>query len=63
VGDGWGLFVIRNGRAHLARVAAGRSDGDRTVVEQGVAEGDEVVIQPSDTLVDGARVRAIPGGI
>jgi HlyD family secretion protein len=60
VGEGWGLFVIRNGRAHLAQVAAGRSDGERTVVEQGLAEGDEVVIQPSDTLVDGARVRAIP---
>jgi HlyD family secretion protein len=61
VGDEWGLFVIRDSRARLTRVAAGHSDGERTVIERGVNEGDEVVIQPSDTLADGARVRRLAG--
>ena len=59
IGQDWAVFVIRDGRAHLTRVMAGRSDTARTVIEAGLNPGDEVVVQPSDTLADGARVRSI----
>jgi HlyD family secretion protein len=59
VGDEWAVFVVRNSRAQLTRVVAGRSDGTRTVVERGLAPGDRVVIQPSDALKDGSRVAAL----
>lgn len=55
-GDRWAVFTIRDGRAHLTLVTAGPSDRTRTVVEKGLAEGQAVVIQPSDLLSDGARV-------
>jgi HlyD family secretion protein len=61
IGQEWALFVIRNGRAHLTRVVTGRSDSTRTVIEQGVNAGDTVVVQPSDALTDGARVRVLAG--
>ena len=55
-GIAWAVFVVRDGRVHVSRVTVGRSDGTRSVVEQGLDQGDEVVIQPSDTLQDGSRV-------
>ncbi|HLG56177.1 MAG TPA: hypothetical protein VI485_12660 [Vicinamibacterales bacterium] len=58
VGGDWAVFVVRDGRAHLTRVTVGRSDGMKRVVEHGLKAGDEVVIQPSDTLRDGSRVAA-----
>ena len=59
VGDEWAVFVVRDGRARLTRVTTGRSDDARTVVEQGLAAGDVVVMQPSDALTDGARVASL----
>ena len=59
VGDKWAVFVVRDGQAHLTQVTTGRSDDARTVVVQGVAAGDIVVVQPSDALTDGGRVQLI----
>ena len=59
VGESWAVFVLRNGRALLRRVTVGKSDDTRSVVERGLGAGDEVVIQPSDTLQDGSRVAAL----
>lgn len=59
VGQDWAVFVIRNGRAHLAHVSVGRSDSTRTVIEQGLDAGDTIVVQPSDTLTDGVRVQLL----
>jgi HlyD family secretion protein len=55
-GDGWAVFVVREGRARITRVMPGPSDARRTVIEQGVEDGLSVVIQPSDLLADGVRV-------
>ena len=57
VGSDWSVFVVRDGRAHLTRVTTGHSDGSRTVIEHGLTTGDNVVVQPSDGLRDGGRVR------
>ena len=59
VGESWAVFVVRDGRAHLRRVTVGRSDEVRSVVEKGLDQGDEVVIQPSDALQDGSRVAVL----
>jgi HlyD family secretion protein len=61
IGADWGVFVVRNGSAHLTRVQTGRSDATRTVIERGLSEGDAVVVQPSDALTDGARVAVLDG--
>lgn len=61
-GDRWAVFVVRDGRVQQTIVTPGRTDGTRTVVDQGLAAGDEVVTQPSDTLRDGARVGPRRGG-
>ena len=56
VGENWAVFVVRDGRAHSQRVTVGRSDDTRTVIERGLDDGDDIVIQPSDALRDGIRV-------
>jgi HlyD family secretion protein len=59
IGERWAAFVVRDGRARLTFVVVGRSDATRSVIEQGLNAGDEVVVQPSDALTDGGRVQAL----
>lgn len=59
-GDRWAVFAVREGRVRLTAVTPGPADSSRTVVAQGLSEGDEVVVQPSDALRDGARVERRP---
>lgn len=61
VGESWAVFVVHDGRALLRRVVVGRSDDTRSVIEEGLDVGDDVVVQPSDALQDGSRV-ATPSG-
>lgn len=56
-GHRWMVFAIRDGRARSTAVDVGPSDGTWSVVERGLAEGDRVVVQPSDELREGMRVR------
>lgn len=56
-GKSWAVFAIVNDRARLVNVEPGPTDGTSTVVEHGLAEGDRVVVQPSDEIHDGVRVR------
>lgn len=58
-GNEWAVFTVRDGRAQLQIVRPGRSDGSRTVVDQGLNEREEVVTQPSDALRDGSRVKPV----
>ena len=51
-------FVVRDGRAHRIAVKTGIEGPDRVEVTAGLAAGDEVIVDPSDGLEDGARVRA-----
>jgi HlyD family secretion protein len=59
--DRWAVFTIRDERAHVTVVMPGPSDATRTVIENGVADGDTVVIQPSDLLSDGIRIEETRG--
>jgi HlyD family secretion protein len=56
-GEGWAVFVVAGGRAQLRSVELGERGAEQAEVRGGLAEGDRVVVYPSDQLRDGARVR------
>jgi HlyD family secretion protein len=60
-GERWTVFVVRAGNARKAFVDVGATDGTWTAVTGDVKEGDAVIVQPSDAIDDGTRVRAVTG--
>jgi len=58
-GSDWSAYVVRNGRAVLVPVQAGRSSGTETQVLAGLKEGDEVILYPGDRVQDGTRVQPV----
>jgi HlyD family secretion protein len=55
-GEGWAVFAADAGRARLRAVKLGRRNGLEAQVVSGLAEGDRVVVHPSDALAEGARI-------
>jgi HlyD family secretion protein len=55
-GDAWALYVVRDGRAERRTVTIGHRTDREAEVTAGLQEGESVVMHPSDTLVEGARV-------
>jgi len=60
-GEEWAVFAVEGDRARLRTVEIGRRNGLEAQVVSGLAEGARVVVHPSDTLHDGARVTARSG--
>ncbi len=58
-GSNWAAYVVREGRAVLVPVQAGRSSGTETQVLDGLKEGDEVILYPGDRVQDGMRVSPV----
>ena len=56
-GDKDVVFIVDGEQARMRSVTLGRTLGDDREVLQGLAGGDNVILAPSDKLVDGARVR------
>jgi len=56
-GERWTVFAVRQGRARAVQIEPGQSDSIWTVVNFGLTEGETVIVQPSDQLRDGERVR------
>jgi HlyD family secretion protein len=54
---GWSAYVLENGKARLATIEIGRRNGTEVEVLGGLREGQQVVLYPTDNVVDGARVR------
>jgi HlyD family secretion protein len=52
----WAVFVVRDGRVTRTVVDIGHRSGIEAEVKAGLSEGTVVVVHPSDTLADGARV-------
>lgn len=52
----WAVFVEQDGRARLRRVELGRLSGLEAEIVDGLAEGERVVLHPSDRVVDGVRI-------
>lgn len=58
VGDEWAVFRVENGVARQREVKLGLENGLEAEVQEGLAEGDEVVTHPGDNVVDGRAVKA-----
>jgi len=56
VGDDWAAFVLRDGRARQQLIKLGSRNADKAQVVEGLAEGDVVVLHPSDQITDGVRI-------
>jgi HlyD family secretion protein len=57
-GEEWAAFVVESGRARLRPVRVGAMGGATVQVLEGLREGDEVIVFPSDAVRAGARVAA-----
>ena len=55
-GEGWAVFVVDMGRAHLRPVQLGQRNEDDGQILSGLDASATVVLHPPDTLADGARV-------
>jgi HlyD family secretion protein len=55
--DSWAVFVVQNQRAELRRVKVGKNNGVEGQVLEGLSEGENVIIYPSDDVRHGVRVR------
>src|SRR6476660_9986398 len=58
--NGIQVAVANNGKAEFHKVKVKRDLGTRLEVDSGVMAGDQVILNPPVTLVDGGKVRAMP---
>jgi len=56
-GDGWAVFAVGDGRVVLRQVKIGRQGGLVAEVVEGLEEGDQVILHPGDSIVEGLRVK------
>jgi len=61
-GERWAVFAVDGGRAVTRPIRTSRRNGVEALVEDGLKEGETVVVYPSDALRDGARVEAKAAG-
>ena len=55
-GDGWAVFVVERNRARRRTVTLGHTGGLEAEVIEGLADGDTIVMYPSELVENGARV-------
>ncbi len=60
-GPDWATYVIRDGRAVLQRIALGERNEDHAQVLDGLVEGEQVILHPSDQVSAGVSVVAVAG--
>jgi len=58
-GDGWAVFLVKDGRATIHPVTIGHRGPLLAEVTSGLAEHDVVVAHPPTSLADGAKVRGV----
>jgi len=59
-GSTWMTFVVEGGKAHSREVQIGPNNGLSAAVKSGVAEGEIVILHPSDAVSEGTPVRVRP---
>ena len=59
--EGLRVAVVRNGRAELVPIILGRDYGDEVEVVSGLRGNDDVIVNPSDSLVSGQQVQIANG--
>jgi RND family efflux transporter MFP subunit len=57
--EGMQVALVSNGKAELRKVNVKRDLGTRVEVDRGIGSGDQVILNPPLTLVDGSKVRAL----
>ncbi|HUV50939.1 MAG TPA: efflux RND transporter periplasmic adaptor subunit [Anaerolineae bacterium] len=55
-GEQWAVFVFENNRAVLRKIEVGQHGGLMAEVISGLAQGEQVITHPDDTINDGIRV-------
>ena len=58
--NGMQVAVVNNGTAEFRKVKVKRDLGTRVEVDSGIKAGDQVILNPPVTLVDGSKVQAMP---
>jgi RND family efflux transporter MFP subunit len=58
--NGMQVAVVENGVAHLRKIAITTDSGTEVEVNEGVKDGDEVILQPPVNLADGDKVQIVP---
>jgi len=56
--DGWGVFVVENGRARERVVTPGHGSGLLAEIVDGLGDGATVIVHPGDAIEDGVRIRS-----
>ena len=57
-GERWAVYKVVNDKVAVAEVEVGNADGRYRAIKSGLSEGDQVVVFPSNAIVEGASVRA-----
>jgi HlyD family secretion protein len=57
-GEGWAVYKLVGGKAITTDVVPAEADGRYRAIASGLAEGDQVIVFPSATIVDGVAVKA-----
>ncbi|MCB0713046.1 MAG: efflux RND transporter periplasmic adaptor subunit [Ignavibacteriae bacterium] len=55
-GESWGVFVVEDGTAHKRTVTIGHRNAFDVEVIEGLSEGDQVILHPSNQIEDGVGV-------
>jgi len=55
--DGWAVFVVKNNKALKREVKIGQRTGLAAEILSGLAEGEDVISHPDNSIGDGSRVR------
>ena len=55
--EGLRAAVVRDGKARLVPITVGRDYGTTLEVTSGLSQGEKVILNPSDSLIDGTPVR------
>jgi len=58
--NGMQVAVVENGIAHLHKIAITTDYGTEVEINDGVQDGDQVILQPPVNLADGDKVKIIP---
>ncbi len=61
--EGLRVAVVRNGKAELVPITIGRDYGDKVEVVSGLQASDMVILDPSDSLLNGTPVATTPPAV
>ena len=56
-GNTWSVFVEQSGRAKVQNVEIGQQNGLEAQITEGLLENSQIILHPSNRIVDGVRIR------